>query len=583
MNSSALGKIWLQRELDERKVYRYVNDYGISDFVARILIARGVAENDVDNFVNPRIKSFLPDPFHLVDMERACDRVAKAILFGENITIFGDYDVDGATSSALIARLLGQLGASASIYIPDRLTEGYGPSIESFLKIKNSGSSLVITVDCGISAFEALEGAKLMGLDVIVLDHHVGSEIMPEAFAIVNPNRFDETSSYNYLAAVGVSFLFAVGLIKILRQKNFFASYPEPDLLKFLDLVALGTVCDMMPLIGLNRAFVAQGLKVMSSGSNLGLKILSEYGKIDEKFSSYHLGFVLGPRINAGGRVGKSYLGARLLATSNEEVARKYAIELEQYNEERKKIENMVTEDAYEQAETQKDNNYILVANENWHQGVIGIVAGKLKDKYQKPVIAISLDGEAGRASCRSVKGIDLGQKIVTAKSLGILLSGGGHAMAAGFSIEKDKIPRFREFLDENLKNDFLHGDPNLRYFDAHLTPGAVSLNYAKEIAKLEPYGNGNNEPIVKIDGLYVLRANISNDKHISCLFAPQKEAFGSKAIKAIAFNSLSSPISDILLSMKPHRISAIGHLKVNNWQGNAGVQVTLSDLIVER
>jgi len=580
--TSCSGKIWKAREIDERKIYQYINDFELSDLLARILIARGIEADKVMSFLNPKIKDLLPDPLHLIDMKKACERAADSIEKNEKITVLGDYDVDGATSSALLIRFFNSIGANCAVYIPDRMTEGYGPSPEIMDKFKSNGSSLAITVDCGITAFAAMEHASKIGLDVIILDHHMSDITMPKAYAVVNPNRFDEKSEYKNLAAVGVSFLFLVGLMGILRKRGFFTEKTEPDLLNLLDLVALGTICDMMTLTGLNRAFVIQGLKIMTKRQNLGLKILSEYGKIDTLPSTYHLGFVIGPRINAGGRVGKSYLGSHLLATLDDELAHKYAQELENYNEERKVIEQQVLEEAMIMAEEQADKNYILVYAENWHPGVVGIVAGKLKERYQKPVAAMAIDGDVGKASCRSVRGIDLGSKIVEAKNKGILITGGGHAMAAGFTVDKNRIHELVEFLDEAMsKESETLVENNTYYYDAEVSPNAFNLNLAKEINKLEPYGNGNSEPLIKVAGLFVLKANVTNNRHISCLLAPDRKAFGSSAIKAIAFNCVGTPLADALLSEKALNLTVFGNIKINHWQGNSNAQLFINDIAV--
>ncbi len=583
MKLSVSENIWQSREIDERLIYRYINNYNISDILARILISRNVAEIDVENFLDPKIKTLLPDPFHLKDMEKACRRAVDAVLNHNQITVFGDYDVDGATSSALLYKLFSAIGANCDIYIPDRTTEGYGPNISALQQFKNKGVNLVITVDCGITSFDAISFANSLDLDVIILDHHMSEVSMPSAYAIVNPNRLDETSAYKNLAAVGVCFLFAVGVIKILKEKNYFASKPLPNLLAMLDLVALGTVCDMMPLIGINRAFVIQGLKVMKQGSNLGIKILSEFGNVDTRTTAYHLGFVIGPRINAGGRVGKSDLGAKILSSNNFQDIYKYATDLEEYNETRKLLEQRITDEALIIAEDQKNADYIMLSNTCWHQGIIGIVAGRLKERYQKPVIAISVENGLGKASCRSVKGINMGQKIAQAKEEGIIISGGGHAMAAGFVVEESKIENLRQFLNIEISKDAaLLEDSKTKYHDGIISTNTITTEFINEIEKLEPYGISNNEPIFMIEAVYVLKARIANNKHISCLLAPDKESVATRAIKAICFNCVGTNLSDTLLCEKPLRLNIIGSIKRNYWQGVSSVQVVISDIIVQ-
>ncbi|MDX1917354.1 MAG: single-stranded-DNA-specific exonuclease RecJ [Rickettsiaceae bacterium] len=573
---------WLAREIDERLVYRLVNDYNLSEILARILIGRGINIEEVEDFINPKIRKALPDPFHLIDMEKACNRVYEAIINNQKILIFGDYDVDGATSSALLKRLFTMLNVNCDIYIPDRITEGYGPSAELMSKFKSMDYSLVITVDCGVTAFDALEYADNIMLDVIVLDHHLSEILLPRAFAIVNPNRIDESSKYTNIAAVGVSFLFAVGLISTLKKNKYFTSSNDiPNLLDLLDLVALGTVCDMMPITGLNRAFIMQGLKVIARQENIGLKTLAQIACIEGKITTYHLSFVIGPRINAGGRVGSSYLGARLLSMADPVKAYEYASRLESFNLQRKAIETRIIEEAVIIAQEQSGNSHIIVSSTSWHQGVIGIVASKLKEKYQKPIIAISIENGIGKASCRSVKGINLGQKITKAKDMGLLIGGGGHAMAAGFTIDANKIPEFSLFLEQELSSDLDCFEENMiKYYDAFISPNGVNINLAKELEKLEPYGIGNDEPLILIEGLYVLKARILSNQHISILFAPSRDSYGTKAINGICFNGINSPMEQVLLSEKVRKISIICNVKVNNWQGNNSLQVIVHDLI---
>ncbi|NDB82624.1 MAG: single-stranded-DNA-specific exonuclease RecJ [Alphaproteobacteria bacterium] len=582
MTISVLRKNWQQKQIDERMVYRFINDHNLSDILARIIIGREIKIDEVENFINPKIKNLLPDPFHLLDMEKACRRVYRAMTTGQKIMILGDYDVDGATSTALLKRLFRDIGVDCDIYIPDRILDGYGPSASLMAKFKDMKIDLVITVDCGITAFDAMEYANSIGLDVIILDHHLSEAVIPNAYAVVNPNRVDESSEYITLAAVGVSFLFAVGLVKILKENNYFLTKQPPNLLSMLDLVALGTVCDMMPITGLNRAFVNQGLKVMQQEGNIGLKILAEFGKVDGKISAYHLGFIIGPRINAGGRVGQSYLGARLLSDTDINKVYEYASSLELFNEERKSIENAIAEEAINMAEEQKDGHYIMIASDKWHQGVIGVVASKLKEKYQKPVMVISIENGIGKASCRSVRGINLGQKIAKAKGAGLLISGGGHAMAAGFSVKEEKIRELKDFMDKDIaQNADAFSDNMLKYYDAIISPGGATTEFAMELEKLEPYGIGNQEPLILIEGLYVLKAKIASNKHISCLLAPDSNSFGKKPLSGICFNAIGTEIEDIIFSKKSHKLNVVCNLKINRWQGEVSPQIIISDLII--
>ncbi len=573
------GKIWQQKPINEHNVLELFRSFGISDFLARILAPRLESLDEAANFLSPKLKNLLPDPFHLLDMQKAVDRTIAAILTNQKICIFADYDVDGATSSALLKNILRDLGHDCDIYVPDRIAEGYGPNPHAMQIIRNNGTQLLITVDCGTMANEALKYAKQVGLDVIVIDHHISHDTLPEAVAVVNPNRLDETSKYNYLAAVGVSFLFAVALLSELKKKNY---HTIPDLMNYLDLVALGTVCDVMKLIGLNRVFVSQGLKVLQQRKNLGLKTLCDIAGLNEKPSCYHLGFVLGPRINAGGRVGKSSLGSTLLSTLCSVEANRLAIELEKHNNERKVIETVMIEEATEIAFTQEQDHSLFIVGKGWHPGVIGIVAGRMKERFNKPVAVIALNEGIGKASCRSVRNFDFGSKIINAKMQDLLVAGGGHAMAAGFTVMEEKLPELQKFLNNAFEIDIKNNDLSvIEEYDAILTPNSVNLEIIEEFNRLGPFGLGNPEPLFKFTDLFVLKADIVGGKHIRCLLAPTKEAFHTKSISAMAFNGVSSPLADILLNVKSHNISVIGSLKINNWQERCTIQLHIKDLII--
>ncbi len=647
---SVNGKIWQQRLVSEDDVLELCRSVGISDFLARVLSPRLKNLVQATDFLSPKLKNLLPDPFHLLDMQKAVDRTIEAIINKQKICIFADYDVDGATSSSLLKNLFRNLGQDVDIYVPDRIAEGYGPTPTAMQKIKDNATKLLITVDCGAMAHEALKYASLVGLDVIVIDHHISSDILPEAVAVVNPNRIDETSDYKYLAAVGVSFLFATALLSDLKKQNFFAnghceeqrSGDEaivschsrvggnldpcfrrddtkesrddikenkddtkesrddikenkddtkesrddtiliPNLMQYLDLVALGTVCDVMQLIHLNRAFVAQGLKVLQQRKNLGMTTLCDIAGLKEKPNCYHLGFVLGPRINAGGRVGKSSLGASLLSTECAIEANRLAQELEKHNNERKVIELIMIEEATQIALTQESDSSLFIVGKGWHPGVIGIVAGRLKEKFNKPVSVIALNDGIGKASCRSIKNVDFGSKIINAKTKELIVVGGGHAMAAGFTVLEEKLLELQQFLNHAFKIDMSNqNELTGEKYDAELTTSSVNLLLMDELSKLEPFGQGNPEPIFKFSSLFVLKADIVGGKHIKCLLAPSKEAFGSKALPAIAFNAVSSPIENILLNIKSHNIAVIGSLKMNSWQERHTIQLQIKDLII--
>ena len=583
MNKSISGKYWSAHSYDENFIAELQRYLGIDDFLARIISTRVSSITSAEQFLNPKIKSLLPDPFHLLDMQKAVDRIIEAINNNEKIGIFADYDVDGATSAALLKNLFRELGINTSIYVPDRITEGYGPSLDAMQKIKLQGTKLVITVDCGSVAFEALEYATTLGLDVIVVDHHISMDNLPHAVAVINPNRLDETSECKNLAAVGVSFLFAVALCKSLKELNFFnkSNLQPPDLMQYLDLVALGTVCDVMQLTGLNRAFVAQGLKVAKNRVNIGYRALSDLATIQEPPNCYHLGFILGPRINAGGRVGKSWLGAHLLSTIFEQEALEIATELEKYNEERKAIEYTVLEEAMSLAQEQVNDPSLFIVGNKWHPGVIGIVAGRLKEKYNKPVAIIALNDGIGKASCRSIKGVDFGCKIIEAKQKGLVVAGGGHAMAAGFTVEEKQIHELGQFLNQKFAKDLQSTESHLReFYDIDLSTAAATLELLAQIDKLEPFGNGNPAPVFRFSDVYVLRADIVGSKHIKVIFAPTKDSYSSKPLSGIAFNVVGTEIGNILLSPKSHRLSILGKLKANKWQDKETVQFQLYDII---
>lgn len=586
MKKSALGKIWHAAQVNEHEVAKFTRELQISDLLARLLSTRVSSLEEATHFINPKLKSLLPDPFHLLDMQKGVDRIVKAIAQKEKICIFADYDVDGATSSALLKNIFHSLGTDVDIYVPDRIEEGYGPTPGAMQKIKDSGVRVLITVDCGSVAFDALLYASEIGLDVIVIDHHISLDKLPKAVAVINPNRIDETSNYRNLAAVGVSFLFAIALCSTLKKQRFFEenNIDFPDLLKQLDIVALGTVCDVMTLTGLNRAFVTQGLRVARSRSNMGYATLCDVAGLEEAVNCYHLGFVLGPRINAGGRVGTSSLGAALLSTKNREQAFKIAQELDVHNSNRKAIEISILEEAFELAKAQSKNSMIFVGKEGWHPGIIGIVASRLKDKYNKPVAVVAINDGIGKGSCRSVKGCDFGSSLMEAKLNDLLLLGGGHAMAAGFTAEEKKLPLLQEFLDNKFAAALSNSNSHIEeFYDLDLSSKAINLELIDEINQLEPFGNGNPTPVFKFSNLYVLKADIVGGNHIRVMFVPQRESsHSSKSIDAIAFNSANSVLAEIILSPKPYNLSVFGTLKANNWQGRKSVQLQIKDVVVE-
>jgi single-stranded-DNA-specific exonuclease len=579
-HTSVTGASWQLQEAPERMVLALSQKLYLPEIVARVLASRGFDNETAPNFLDPKLKNLLPDPMHFLDMEKAVNRIAQAITSGEKIAIFGDYDVDGATSSALLKRYFRECGNSPLIYIPDRIDEGYGPNVEAMLELAKQGIKLCITVDCGTLSFEPIAAASSAGMEVIVIDHHLSAEQFPEALAIVNPNRIDETSEYRYLAAVGMCFMVAVAVHSKLRTDGWFTKLgKEPDLLSLLDIVALGTVCDVMPLVGLNRAFVAQGLKVLRTRKNIGLAALADVAGIDSIPGSYHLGFVLGPRINAGGRVGKSDLGARLLSTESHEEALKIATELNRLNLERKTIEQLVLDDAIAQVERNGTQHPIIFASgQGWHPGVIGIVASRLKEKYNRPSAVIAINNGEGKASARSVSGVDLGAAILSALQLGIIPKGGGHAAAAGFTVDETRIDELHSFLCNRFsENSDIFAGRKIK-IAAYLTVAALNTKLAKSLSQLEPFGSGNHEPIFAITNAYLAKAEIIGNGHIRCIIGDARAGGTGGSIKAMAFRSADTELGKLLLSASGRNLNFAGKIRLNNWQGYERAEFLLED-----
>jgi single-stranded-DNA-specific exonuclease len=574
---SITGWQWTMREADDRAVLAICQRHGLQEALARILAIRGVSVDDVDAFLNPSLKTALPDPSHLLDMDKAASRVAAAVIGGEKIAIWGDYDVDGATSSALLIRYLRALGATPIVYIPDRMKEGYGPNAPALLKLREEGAALAITVDCGTLAFEPFEAAAKAGLDMIVIDHHQSEMRLPKAVAVVNPNRFDETSPHRHMAAVGVAFLLCVAVNRKLREQNYFSGRAEPDLRQWLDIVALGTVCDVVKLTGVNRALVAQGLKVMAGRENIGLRTVLDLTGVDSKPTCYHLGFVIGPRINAGGRVGKSDLGVRLLTTDDAAEALTLAKELEIHNAERKTIEAMIIEQAMEQAAAADKNAPMLVlSSSGWHAGVIGIVAGRVKDRYHKPVAIIGVVDGIGKASARSVDGFDIGAAVIAARDAGLLLAGGGHAMAAGFTVEEKNIPALVEFLSKRARTQKLSSQRTLP-IDATMSIGGATLEFVETLERLGPFGQGNPSVRLAFHNVINLKPEwTKGEQHARLLLiCPQSNA----RLLAMAFRVGGTMLGDVIFNTRGKKISVAGQLKLNEWMGKRSVNFHVEDI----
>jgi single-stranded-DNA-specific exonuclease len=550
------------------------------DLVDQLLLARGVSRGDLARHRAPTLRSFMPDPSVFRDMDKAAARLADAVEGGETVTVFGDYDVDGATSAALLIRLLRGLGLDPRAYIPDRLMEGYGPSGEALVRIAESGARLIVTVDCGAQAFEALDMARAAGVDVIVVDHHKCASRLPGGLAIVNPNRLDESeegAAHGHLAAVGMAFLLGAALLRTLRGRGYFAARGEPRLIDLLDLVALGTVADVAQLRGLNRAFVTQGLKVMAARRNTGLAALADAARLSRAPECRDLGFALGPRINAGGRVGKSDLGVRLLTTDDRQEAEEIAAELDRLNEERRAIEAAVCEAAEALCAAQGNRAVAIVAAAGWHPGVIGIVAGRLKEKLHRPAIVVALGEDGiGMGSGRSISGVDLGAAVMAAKDSGLLIAGGGHAMAAGLTVAGDRLEALAEFLDERLGADVARSrDDRALLLDALIAPGGVNALYCDALDSGGPYGAGWPGPHVAAGPVGIVKADVVGNGHLRVIAA----GGDGRRIKAIAFRMAQSALGEALLAAPPHRrLWLAGRLKRDDYNGGGAAELHLED-----
>jgi single-stranded-DNA-specific exonuclease len=573
---SLLGRRWQGRTGNTLAALALAQRLKMDPLVAHLLTTRGVEIEDAPAFLEPRLRDALPDPFTLKDMDVVVERLEKALHAQEKIMIFADYDVDGATSSALMYHALCALGLTPQIYIPDRIKEGYGPNTPAMERFKAQGIDLVITLDCGTNAFEPLEAAKKLGLDVIVIDHHEAEPKLPEAVGIINPNRLDmEKSDLSHLAAVGVCFVTLVALFARLRENGF--DKPLPSLLNWLDLVALGTVCDVVRLKGLNRAFVAQGLKVMAQRRNVGLCALVDVSGVRERLSAYHLGFVLGPRVNAGGRVGTPDLGVRLLTTPNPQEAKELAQALNVHNEERKLLEALALDQATQQAFGQEKDRCIIVSHDEWHPGVIGIVAGRLKEQFHKPVFVLSFwDGsQSGKGSGRSISGISLGALVHAAHQKGLILGGGGHAMAAGLSLTRDQVAPLKAFCQERLESQ---GDEPTActFHDGFLSVEGAHTTLIEALEKVGPFGQGNPAPRFVLTNVWIAKAFPVGKDHLKCLVRSSSGA----VVDAMAFRCMEGPLGRALVA-GGEAFHLLGTLKKNEWQGSVKAQFIIEDAVM--
>lgn len=582
IEKSLTGRRWAARLDDERAALAIAQRHGLPDAIARLLAARDVGLEDVPDFLEPTLRKFLPDPSHLKDMDAAVARLVAAVRGGERIVVFGDYDVDGATSSALLLRFFRAVGGDVGVYIPDRRKEGYGPNAPALVKLKEEGARVVVTVDCGVTAYEPLKEARRVGLDMIVIDHHQAEIALPDAIAVVDPNRLDDDSPHKQLAAVGVAFLLAIGINRALRAADWYTTArPEPDLRQWLDLVALGTVADVVPLTGVNRALVRQGLQVMQKRGNVGLAALADVARLREAPEAYHLGFLLGPRVNAGGRVGQADLGARLLSSDDPQEVGALALRLDELNGERRAIEREVLD----QAITRIEDTYgpdrtglpsvLLVESDGWHVGVIGIVASRLVERYGRPVFVIGMDGDLGKGSGRSVRGVDLGNAVLAARQAGLLVNGGGHAMAAGLTVARSALVDLAAFLEARIAPQ-LGAAPPVRELgiDAALAPAAATQELVEMIDRVGPFGAGNALPRFVLPSVRVSYAQTVGEGHVRCTLVGQQRG----RVEAIAFRAGQSALGPALLDPARPILHVAGALRIDRYNGRASVRLQIDD-----
>ncbi|WP_084396055.1 single-stranded-DNA-specific exonuclease RecJ [Henriciella aquimarina] len=584
VDQSLSGRFWSMVSADEAAIRTFSQKTGLPDLVARLLLSRGITHEEAGAFLEPKLRDTFPDPSSFQDMEKAAGLLLDAIAGGQSVVVFADYDVDGGTSSALLTRYFRHWGQELGLYVPDRLTEGYGPSPEAFRHLKEQGADLVVTVDCGAAATAALDEARAIGLPVIVVDHHLMGRDIPPTAALVNPNRADDTSGYGHLAAAGVVFVLLAAMNKLARERNIAPSGGLPDILQWLDLCALGTLCDMSPLQDANRAFVRQGLKIMARGQNQGLRALADIAGIGEIESVYHATFMLGPRLNAGGRIGDPWLAAKLLATEDRAEAIALAERLHGLNDERKAVETAILEDAQIQAErlleADPDRSVLIASGEGWHPGVIGIVAGRLKDRFHLPSIVIGWGeglGPVGKGSARSVKGVNIGHAITQAAKEGILISGGGHAMAGGLAIEPDRIgdldswmcAHMSAFKDERAEARRLE-------IDGVLAPGGISPELCDQIEALGPFGQGAPQPVFAIRHVQPASARRIGQNHVK-FFADD----GTARLECISWRTADTEIGQAVFSGQPLHIA--GRLKQDEWNGRRRVQFEVIDAAIAR
>jgi single-stranded-DNA-specific exonuclease len=584
VEQSATGRAWRDR-LDARgqtRALAIAQRHTLPELLARILAGRGIEAEEAASFLDPAVRDLMPDPNVLADMPVAAARLADAVMGGESIAIFGDYDVDGASSAAVLARFLRHAGIDPIIHIPDRLFEGYGPNMEAIRMLAAKGATLLVTVDCGTTSHEPLAEARRLGMETIVVDHHLADEALPPALAVINPNRLDDLSGLGHLAAVGLVFIVVVAANRELRRRGFWAApRREPDLLGLLDLVALGTVADVVPLKGLNRAFVAKGLLALRRRENVGLTALMDIARLGGPPEPWHLGFLLGPRINAGGRIGRAGLGVELLLQADPIEAARIAAELDRLNRERQAIETAMLAQAEAEAMAalgrQERDAVVVTAAEGWHPGVVGLIAARLKERYGRPAFAIALEpGGLGTGSGRSIPGVDLGSAVRQAVRDGLLLKGGGHAMAAGVTLRREALSPFRAFLEEKLGAAVgAERRADALLIDGALTAGAANIETATAIARAGPFGAGNPEPVLAFPGHHLAYVEEVGQSHLRL----RLRAGDGSGLNGIAFRAVGQKLGTGLLQNRGHPVHAVGSLAIDRWNGEERVQLRLIDM----
>jgi single-stranded-DNA-specific exonuclease len=582
VEQSARGYRWVERLGTGRDLVATAisQAQGLPELLGRVLAARGAEPHTVSRFLDPTLRALLPDPARLQDMEKAAERFAASIKAQEPIAVFGDYDVDGAASVALVERYLRAHGQSAAIYVPDRLTEGYGPSPAALAGLAANGARLILTVDCGTTGEAAIAAATAAGAEVIVIDHHQADEMLPPAFAVINPNRQDDLSGQGHLAAAGVVFLFLVATTRALRRAGYYRERAEPDLLGLLDLVALATVCDVVPLKEANRAFVAQGLKVLRLRHNKGLRALADAARIDEAPTCYTLGFILGPRINAGGRIGVSSLGAKLLALDDEIEARAIAARLEAMNAERRAVEERMLEEAFAHGDaalsTYADRPLLFLSAEGWHKGLLGLIAGRVAERFRRPTFVATLEADGtATGSARSIAAVDLGAVVRAAVHEGLLIKGGGHAMAAGFKFERLKQDALDAFLLECLARPVAQATSvRALAIDGALSAGGANAELMGLLDRAGPYGPGYPEPRFVFPAHRLSRVRSIKEAHVRCTL----QASDGARIEACAFRVADTALGTLLLKSEGLPLHVVGHLRRTSWQGKESMELMIED-----